>query len=275
MYEQHWKLESNPFESGFDPRFFFQSETHQAALLKLKYLVENDKGAGLLVGATGLGKTFVLRQLAHELDSRHRPFVHIVYPKFTATELLADVAVRLGAEESAVRNHETGTDYTVRQIERQLRTFTQQDWHPIIVIDEAHVIEDLKVFESIRLLLNFQSTGQSNFTLILAGDRVLLSRVARIQPLDERLTVKSLLRPLTQSESANYVQHRLQSAGASDMMFDTAALSELFELSQGIPRKLNRLCDLALLVGYADGMESLTASQIASVSSELSSVTPD
>lgn len=275
MYEQHWNLETNPFDSSFDPRFFFHSETHQAALLKLKYLVEHDKGAGLLVGAAGFGKTFVLRQLVHELDNRFRPFVHIVYPKFSAAEMMADIAVRLGAEESAVRNHATGIDFTIRQIERQLRTFTQQDRHPLIAIDDAHLIDNLQVFESLRLLLNFQGTGQSNFTLILVGDRVLLSRISRIGQLDDRLSVKSLLRPLTQQETADYVVHRLQAAGVSQSIFDQAALNELFELSQGVPRRLNRLCDLALLVGYADGIQSLSATQIASVGVELNSVTPD
>ena len=67
MYSQYWNLHCQPFENDADPTFFFRSRTHQAALLKLKYLIDANKGCGLLVGSSGAGKSYVTRLLIEEL----------------------------------------------------------------------------------------------------------------------------------------------------------------------------------------------------------------
>ncbi len=274
MYEQYWNLTLNPFVNDRDPNFFFRSETHQAALLKLRYLIENRKGAGLLVGGTGSGKTYLAALLAHELEPTYGPFIHIVFPQLSAAELLADIAVRLGANESSIRSQAHGMDHTIRQIERQIKEYTGQGRHPVIIIDETHTIEDPNVLRALQLLLNFQNHATTNFTLIFLGERLLLSRLRRITQLDERLAVKSLLQPLSRDATARYVAFRLEAAGSTKTVFDQPAIDELFELSGGVPRRINRICDLALLVGYADGMTSLSAPQIEAVAVELDAVQP-
>jgi type II secretory pathway predicted ATPase ExeA len=275
MYESYWQLDCNPFDANADEKFFFGSETHQASLLKMRYLIENRKGAGVLVGGTGSGKTFLTQILAQQLAESHGPFVHIVFPQLSAAELLAYLAVELGANPQQVGSEDGGLDRTLREIERLLGEFGDQGKHPVIIIDEAHLIDDPLVFQALRLLLNFQQHNRTQFTMIFVGQRELLCELRRIQQLEERLAVKCLLRPLTEDETVSYVSCRLQAAGAAKPIFDPEAMFALFELSGGVPRRINRICDLALLVGYADESTSITSRQIEAVSEELTAAVPD
>lgn len=275
MYESYWQLQHNPFDDDAELSGFYRSATHQATLLKLRYLIENGKGAGLLAGATGIGKSFLIQVLGRQLADAFGPFVHLVFPQMSAAELLAYLAVELGGAIDGAGREPAGLDRTIREIERQLRQFTEQGRHPVIVVDEAHLIEDLQVFQALRLLLNFQQRGDIRFSLIFAGQNELLNAVRRLGQLEERLVVKCLLRPLTADETIAYVSCRLEAAGASRPIFDPAAMQPLHELSGGVPRRINRLCDLALLVGFADESTTISAAQVEAVAEELTSAVPD
>lgn len=275
MYENYWQVDRNPFENDADSRFFFLSETHQAALLKLRYLVEHRKGAGLLVGDTGAGKTYLLQVLAEQLSETHGPFVHLMFPQLPPSEFLAFLAVELGADPTVIDRGGARLDITLREIENLLLTYGEQGRHPVIMVDEAHLIDDPHVFQTLRLLLNFQQQKPTEFSLILAGHRELLVKVRRIAPLDERLSVKCLLRALTEDETRSYLDTRLDVAGARKRVFEPGAVHAIFELSGGVPRRINRICDLALLVGFADDSASISAEQVEAVAEELTAIVPD
>lgn len=278
MYSQHWKLDRRPFENTLEPEFFFPSQTHQAALLKLRYLIENQKGAGVLVGPTGTGKTFVTRRLAEELSHATGPWLNCVFPQMSADDLLTDVAIRLGGELVVAdwpKHSVLPRSAALRIIERSLDEHARAGRHPVLVVDDAHLIDDPSTLQALELLLNFQQPPQRAFSLILLGDRLLLSRLARMPRFDERLTVRAMLQSLSPDETARYVQFRLEVAGARNAIFDPESLVEIAELSDGVPRRINRLADLALLVGYADGRSQLSASDVASVSEELATVGVD
>ncbi len=102
MYETYWQLDQKPFENAADARFFFPGESHQSALLKLRYAVENRRGGALLAGAAGTGKTYLVSMLRESLDENYSPFVHLVYPQMSPAELMAYLADELdgGANES-------------------------------------------------------------------------------------------------------------------------------------------------------------------------------
>lgn len=272
MYERFWQLDRNPFDDDFELRGFFRSETHQATLLKLRYLIENGKGTGLLAGGTGFGKSYLIQVLAQQLGQSHGPFIHLVFPQMSPAELLGYLAVELGAD----AGHESaGLDRTVREIDRLLCKYSEQNRYPVIVVDEAHLIEDFQVFQALRLLLNFQQPGKCRFSLIFVGQHELLNTIRRMGQLEERLSVKCLLRPLSAEETAGYVSCRLEAAGAPRPIFEPDALDPLYELSGGVPRRINRLCDLALLVGFADESKTISAEQVEAVAEELTAVVPD
>src|SRR5271166_6170608 len=92
MYESYWQLDQKPFENTADPQFYFPGETQEAALLKLRYAVENRRGGALLSGAAGTGKSFLLALLRQALDESYAPFIHLVYPQMSPAELLAYLA---------------------------------------------------------------------------------------------------------------------------------------------------------------------------------------
>lgn len=275
MYSQHWNLERPPFENTLDPEFFFPSQTHQAALLKLRYLIENQKGAGVLVGSTGSGKTFVARRLAHDLSQQAGPWLHIPFPQMSPDDLLNDLAIRLAGESvlSGTSPHSHLPRSTaLRLIERSFEEHTLAGRHPVLIVDDAHLIEDPATLQTLELLLNFQEPPQRVFSLILLGDRLLLSRLSRLPRFEDRLAIRAMLQSLSSDETARYVRFRLEIAGARNSIFDSDALEEVAQLSGGVPRRINRLADLALLVGYADGRRQLTASEVTNVSEELAVV---
>lgn len=267
MYENYWKLNRKPFESGADGGAYYPAETHQAALLKLRYVIENQHGAALLAGGFGTGKTLLTRLLAEQLPERFKPLVHVVYPQMSAEDLLAYLAVQLGASSPAASK--LGVADSVRGIEQRLAETAARGNHVVIAIDDAQLIDGYRTFEALRLLLNFEVAGRPALTLLLVGQPKLLPILERMPQLEERLGAKCLLRPFTLEETMSYIEHRLTAAGAARSIFETSAVELVFELTSGVPRRINRLCDLALLIGFADERPSISAAQIEAVAQEL------
>jgi general secretion pathway protein A len=145
----------------------------------------------------------------------------------------------------------------------------------VVVIDEAHLLESSQMLEALRMLLNLGPEGKPGMTLILVGQPGILPLLDRTPQLEERLSVKCLLRPFTAGETGQYVAHRLQVAGAAESMIEAEALPTLFELTRGVPRQINRLGDLALLVGFAEEQQTLTAAHFEAVCRELVAVVPE
>lgn len=267
MYESYWKLNERPFQNHALPEFYFRGSTHQAALLKLRYAIENRLGAALVTGGVGYGKSFLIHTLAAGLPETYHPVISLMFPQFSPPELLAWLAVELGVPNEVAAQGRL--DQTLRHLENQLQHLTEQGHAPTIVIDEAHTIESPAVLQTFQLLLNYQQQPAIDFTLLFVGDRPLLNQVNRCAALDERIPIRAVLQPLSQSETAAYVKHRLAVAGRTEPIFNDEAMRNLFQLSGGVPRRINRLCDLALLVGYADQLPILTAQEIEAVGEEL------
>ncbi len=267
MYLDYWQLTTKPFEPGANGDTFFPCETHEAALLKLRYAVENRRGAVLLAGPAGVGKTTLVQLFRGELDPAYRPQVHLVFPQMSSRDLLVYLAEQLGAPPADTPRYTT--EESVRRLERFLRQNAEQGSHAVVAIDEAHLLEDCGALETLRLLLNFEVAGQPALTLLLIGQMNLVSAVGRLPSLEERIAVKALVRSFTVDETAQYIQHRLRAAGAIREIFSADALEALHYLGHGTARQINRLGDLALLVGYADSLPRLTAQEIEAVSEEL------
>jgi type II secretory pathway predicted ATPase ExeA len=272
MYESYWQLSERPFEGCLDSRFYYPGQSHQAALLKLRYAVENHRGGALLAGPAGAGKTLLVNMLHEELDERFRPFARIVYPLMSPQELLAYLAEQLDGRSSAPGD---GTLDSVRRIERFLADNAAEGRHAVAVIDEAHLLRDSATFDALRLLLNFEHQGAPAMTLLLVGQPALLPMLERMPDWEQRLDVKCLLRPFDRQQTGGYVAHRLKAAGAERELFAADAVPTLQQLTEGIARQINRLCDLALLVGYAEKQPLLGPEHLEAVSRELVSVAPE
>lgn len=272
MYEAHWHLASKPFENNSDENFYYPSEAHQGALLKLRYAVENRRGAALLSGGAGLGKTMLVHALRRQLGEDYAPFVHLVFPEMPPDELLTYLADQLtGACTSAAAS----TQESVRRIEQALRDNVESGKHAVVVVDEAQLLRETRALETIRLLLNFECDGQPGMTMLLVGQPSLLPTLDRMPQLNGRLGVKCLLRPFSLDESIAYVEQRLAAAGAQQAIFDRSALEAVHYFAHGAPREINRLCDLSLLIGFAEERDEIGAEQIEAVADELLTVSPE
>jgi general secretion pathway protein A len=276
MYQAYWQLDARPFDHSADARFYFPGPSQQAAMLKLRYVVENRRGAAVLAGESGLGKTLVAQTLVRQLGEDFRPRVHLVFPQMPAEQLLAYLAEQLAGSPVArsVREGTPSIDQSLRRIEHALTDHAKAGRHAIIVIDEAHLLRESRALETVRLLLNFEHDAQPLATYLLVGQTGLALDVQRLPQLDERLAVKCLLSRLTADETGAYIQHRLTAAGAKRPIFDATAVEEVHHLTHGIPRRINRLCDLALLVGYGEELRSLGKSQMQAIYEELIGASP-
>ncbi len=193
----------------------------------------------MLAGVAGVGKSLLAQTLLQDLPESFGPLVWVKFPQMSPAELLAFVA-----EELTGRSMEGATvDRSVHAIQRMLNKNEQDGRRAVLVLDEAHLLRDTEVMETLRLLLNFEPA----WTPLLVAQPSLLPALERMPELEERIGVQCLLRPLTLDESISYVSHRMVVAGAADVhaIFDPAALETMHQLSGGIRAVMNRLGDLA------------------------------
>ena len=273
MYESHWKLTAKPFENGHAADFYYPSETHQGAMLKLRYVIENRRGAALLSGPAGAGKSMLIRSLFQVLPASITPRTHIVFPRMPGEQLLSYIADEITGQRN-VTAHATAQQ-SVHALQTTLTENMAAGRHAVLAIDEAQMLVDPESLELLRLLLNFETEQGLGMTLVLVGQGAMLPAIERVPSLEERLAVKCVLRALTIEETASYISHRLKQAGGEHEIFTHAAMDAIHHLSRGIPRRVNRICELALLVGYAEQREVIDVEQVEGVAEELLTVAPE
>ncbi len=268
MYHAYWNLERRPFEEDDQAMFYYPVETHQATLLKLHYVLENRRSGAALAGLPGLGKTRLVRILLDDLEASWEPRIHVRFPRMEPDQLVAYLVGELTGRRSVA----TGLDANLRRLEGFLKENRERGCHAVVVIDEAHTLSGSETLETIRLLMNYVGA----WTWLLVGQPGLLTALERMPTLEERLSVKCVLQPFSGDETVAYLSHRLRAAGGGDVhrVFDPEALERLHALSEGIPRRINRLADLALLVGFAEERATIQAAHVEAVAQELLLVSP-
>lgn len=267
MYLDYWQLDRKPFEPTTAGGFFYPSESHQGAILKLRYALENNRGAALVTGPSGVGKTLVVETLLEAIDASALKVIRVVFPQMTTRELLSYLARRFQAEAHSAES--LPVDESWRVLESELTKRQLAGEQTLIVFDEAHLLEDVGALETIRLLLNLQSPAGPLATVLLVGQSSLVSTLGRMPRLEERIDMMAMVSPLSADDTQGYVEHRLRVAGAESEVFASDAFDALHFHSQGITRRINRLGDLALLIGFANHAGQVDSDLIESVASEL------
>jgi general secretion pathway protein A len=270
MYESHWNLTACPFENWGNESYYFPSDIHEMALLQVRYLIENRRSAVALCGDCGMGKSLIAEMLADQLGEAQSPVARIVFSQLSGEQLLGYITDELTGQSGP-------TDEPPRRTLRRLSEFLAEniskDRHAVLIVDEAHLLTGNDQLETLRLLLNLQHDrhrGESAMTLVLVGQTTLLTTIERFRALDDRIAAKCLLNRFTTIQTAAYVAHRLQVAGGSiGDIFSTEAIETLHLRALGIPRRINRLADLALMVGYAEEAQRIEARHIEGVHHEL------
>ncbi len=254
MYAPFFGLERPPFSIAPDPRYLFMSERHREALAHLLYGLGAGGGFVLLTGEIGTGKTTVCRCFLEQVPDSCN-VAYIFNPRLTVPELLRSICDEFGvAHRPAVPGAETVKDCIDPLNEFLLRAHAAGR-SSVLVIDEAQSLA-LDVLEQLRLLTNLETSERKLLQIILIGQPELRAMVAhpRLEQLAQRVIARYHLGPLSRAETAQYVAHRLAVAGLrGPLPLGRRALARVFALTGGVPRRINLLCDRALLGAYSRG----------------------
>lgn len=245
MYKSYFGFREKPFSKTPDPQFLFLSNGHEEALARLEFVVE-ERDIAVLTGEIGCGKTTLSRALMDRLGDGYR-FCYIVNPRLNGIEFLRTVARLLDVIEPA-----SSKDDLLEQINVVVYDSYQRGICPVIVVDEAQMITDAEVFDEIRLLTNFQLDDRNLIAVIIMGQPELREILAspRYEPLCQRVALHYHLHPLSLEETMEYLDFRLEVAGGSAGLFTPDAVQKIYELTGGVPRRINSMATNALLVAY-------------------------
>lgn len=265
MYEEYWGLREKPFENTADPRFLYESPQHEEALTRLSYAIYEDKGIAVLTGVFGCGKTVIAEKLLETISRDAYEVAFIVNPQFSAIELLRDIIYNLGFREKLT--HEK--DEVVHKLVEVLHNNFDNGKRSIIIIDEAHLIKEVQIFEELRVLLNFQYNRRFLLTLLLLGQPELKERINTIKQFSQRVAIHCHLVGLDKKEIPKYIQHRLKVADSPNEIFQEDSYDYISRQSGGIPRRINQICDMALFAGYCEGKKTIGSDIIETVIKDL------
>jgi general secretion pathway protein A len=266
MYESYWRLKEKPFENTPDPRFFYFSEEHKEALSRLTYAVQERKGAALLTGGYGCGKTVISRLLFERLSEDKYCLAFITNPLLSPISLLREICFQLDVKISI----KAPKNQLLKKLNERFFENLNANKETVIIIDEAQAISSQNAFEELRLLLNFQLNHRFLLTLILIGQPELREKVNELKQLKQRLAIKFHLDPFLEEDTKAYVSHRLQVAEAPGEIFTAKALQAIWIKSGGIPRVINNICDLSLLIGFSKKLIQIDEDLIGEVAKDFS-----
>ncbi len=246
MYKEFYNFSEDPFAIEPDPRFFFLTENHRKVLFSLVYGITETKGFNLLLGEAGTGKTTFIRHLLSMLGP-HIKAIPIFDPPKTFDELLLAVL-----RELKLPLEQGNGSSRLGQLNEYLYQRSAQNESLLIIVDEAQNLSK-ELLEQLRLLCNPDPIRPRFLQGFLVGEPGIADKLDSwdLRALKQRIVIRRQLRPLTEEESQQYIEHRLKEARSNpEAIFTPEAAALICRHSRGIPRVIHILCYLALSTGY-------------------------
>lgn len=270
MYTQFFQLKQVPFSIAPDPHYLYMSERHREALAHLLYGIGSGGGFVLLTGEIGAGKTTVCRCFLEQIPENCN-IAYIFNPKLTVDELLQSICDEFGVKVAKEDTNPGTVKAYVDALNAHLLSSHAKGQSNVLVIDEAQNLSP-DVLEQLRLLTNLETNERKLLQIILIGQPELRDMLASpsLQQLAQRVIARYHLGSLSLVETARYILHRLSVAGLTTASpFRPKTMELIHQLTQGVPRKINLLCDRALLGAYAEGKQTVDQVIVRKAASEV------
>ena len=243
----HFGFTKMPFAKDLAPSMLHRHRGHQEALARISFLVQ-EQAIGVLTGEVGSGKTVAARAAIAELEPSRYSVIYLANPAVGARGIYCEIVSRLGGEPRFFKSAliSQASDLLAKEVAERGRKV-------VVIVDESHLL-DAGQLEELRLLTNAEMDSASPFALLLLGQPSLRARLrlGTFTALDQRVTLRYALPPMSSDETSSYVSHHLKLAGRSDTLFSDDALSSLHQAGRGLPRMVNNLARQALVAAYAN-----------------------
>ena len=254
MYESFYNLSAEPFQLNPDPRFYYESESHEKALAYLTYGVNQGEGFVVITGDIGSGKTTLAQKLTTQIDEAKYLVANLISTRVDSRDLLQMVGTGFGLD---------CEDWTKATLLARLAAFLQgkfaEGLKPILLFDEAQNLS-IDCLEELRLLTNVHVNYRTALQIIFLAQPQFSQMLARpeLSQLRERITASVELGRLSASETRGYIEHRLSIAGwKGDPKFSDDVFPKIHEVTGGLPRQINKVCSRLLLAAYLDQIHDL------------------
>jgi putative secretion ATPase (PEP-CTERM system associated) len=266
MYDGFYNLSKKPFQLNADSDFFFNSVVHKRALAYMRYGLTQGEGFVVVTGKPGTGKTMLVKELVNSLNSDNITIGIMVSSQVGADDLLKIISATFGL---SYEGEDKSTLLT--RIERFFIQQATEGKRVLMIVDEAQNLPK-DALEELRMLSNFEMSGKSLFQTFLIGQQQLGETLLlpEMEQLKQRIVATYQLKPLNEEETKSYILFRLEKASWQQMpQFDNNVFNRICSYSQGIPRRINTLCDRVLLFGYLDELTVIDLSAINKVIADI------
>ena len=264
-YVDHFGLDREPFSNAPDARFYFNTEQHSQALVRLMYAVDSNKGLAVLVGGVGTGKTTLARRMLDNLpEERYESSLLVmVHSGITAEWILARIALQLRVAEPAGDRLKL-----LKQLYVRLLEIEQEGRRAVVLIDEAQMLHSRELMEEFRGLLNLEIPGKKLLNIVFFGLPEVEDCLALDEPLAQRVAVKYHLKSMSVETTTSYIKHRLQVSGAKRMLYAAEAIPLIHRYAGGVPRLINTICDNCLFEAFLRKQGTVDARIVHSVAGD-------
>lgn len=266
MYLAFYGLKKEPFHTTPDPNFLYLSPSHKEAMGAIIYGIERRKGFVAIYGEVGVGKTTIIRAYLEKTSDRKQKTVYILNPVLSFHGLLTDIFRSLDLTPS----HDDSAEM-VNQLQEALIQEYRSDSTVVLVIDEAQNMP-VKTLEQLRLLSNLETSTDKLIQIVLIGQPELTALLNHptLKSLNQRIALRATIQPLQPKESQAYIEHRVAlSSSTGTPLFTQGAMKLIIREAQGIPRRINILCDNALITGYGRQQKPVSVSEVREIIADM------
>jgi len=265
-YSQFFGFEREPFSNAPDSRFYFENAQHKQAQLRIRHVIDSGGGLAVVSGGIGSGKTTLARHILDTLplETYESSLLVMIHSGITPEWILTRIAMQLGVREPAVDRMAV-----LKQLYERLLEINAEGRRAVVLIDEAQMLQTSALMEEFRGLLNLEIPGKKLLNLIFFGLPEVEECLRLDKPLAQRVTMRYHLHPLQETETLEYIRHRLRISGAKQEVFSPDAVDAIQRFSAGVPRLINTLCANSLFEAFLTNRHTVEIQTVSSVAGDL------